>query len=66
MIRSDYYTKDEAAEELGVTPRTLDRWWAERVGPPRTKVGRRALYRKSALVAWVRRNEQEPIRDQAA
>ncbi|MCK7581538.1 MAG: helix-turn-helix domain-containing protein [Chromatiales bacterium] len=65
-IRENYLTKDEAAEELGVTARTLDRWFAERIGPPRTKIGKLVLYRKAALVDWVAKREECPIREQAA
>lgn len=65
-IRAQYLTKDQAAEEIGVTPRTLDRWHAERVGPPRTQLGRKILYRKAALMDWVARREQVCVRDQAA
>ncbi|WP_050750328.1 helix-turn-helix transcriptional regulator [Allochromatium vinosum] len=65
-IRENYLTKDEAAEELGVTARTLDRWFAERIGPPRTKIGKLVLYRKAALVDWVAKREEHPVREQAA
>ncbi len=63
-IKDDYYRKEQAADELGVTTRTLDRWWSERVGPPRTKVGRQVLYRKSAIAQWLIDHESVAIRDQ--
>lgn len=65
-VRDDYLTASQAAEELGVSPRTLGRWWQERIGPPRTKVGRSVLYRRSSLEQWLRKNEAVAIRDQAA
>ena len=52
----------QVAEMLGISPRTLSRWHAMRVGPPRCKLGRRVLYRKSAVDAWVLSNETQPTR----
>jgi hypothetical protein len=52
-LLSDYYTQKEAAAELKVTERTLDRWQRLREGPPITKLGRRILYRRSSLRAWL-------------
>ena len=41
---------DEAAERLGVSPRSLaDRRWRARVGLVTTKIGRRALFRESDI-----------------
>ena len=65
LIHENYLSVEEAAAELGVTPRTLHRWHAERIGPPRTKVGRSPLYRKAALLDWVARREQAPLREHA-
>lgn len=64
-IRDDYLTSDAAAEELGVTVRTLQRWAAERTGPARTRVGRKVLYRRAAVEEWLRRAEEMPVRDRA-
>lgn len=62
-IRDQYYTKAELADELGVTPRTLDRWWAERTGPPRTKLGKTPLYRKEIVAKWALSKEAAAVRD---
>jgi hypothetical protein len=56
-LLSDYFTQEEAATELKVTERTLDRWERLREGPPITRLGRRILYRRSSLQAWLRRRE---------
>ena len=56
-LLSEYFTQEEAASELKVTERTLDRWQRLREGPPITKLGRRILYRRSSLQAWLRRRE---------
>lgn len=50
------------AELLGVSRRTLSRWHAMRVGPPRCKVGQRVLYRQSAIDEWLASNETMPVR----
>jgi len=55
-------TPNEVAETLRVSERTLHRWHALRVGPARCKVGRRVLYRKSAIDAWLTANETKPVR----
>jgi predicted DNA-binding transcriptional regulator AlpA len=52
----------QVAEMLGISPRTLSRWHALRVGPPRCKLGRRVLYRKSAIDDWLLANEIQPTR----
>jgi hypothetical protein len=45
----------ERAVERGY--RTLDRWRRLDEGPPITKLGRRPLYRRSSLQAWLRAQE---------
>ena len=56
-VLSDYFTQKEAAAELKITERTLDRWRRLREGPPITRLGRRILYRRSTLQAWLRGRE---------
>ena len=57
----EYLARDELARQLGKSVRTLDRWHVQRVGPPRTRVGRLILYRKEAVARWLRDNEQERL-----
>jgi excisionase family DNA binding protein len=52
----------DVAALLGVSLRTLNRWHARRVGPPRCKVGRTVLYRAQAVEAWLTQNETQPTR----
>jgi hypothetical protein len=52
-LLSGYFTQEEAATELKVSPRTIDRWRRLDEGPPITKLGRRTLYRRSSLQAWL-------------
>jgi predicted DNA-binding transcriptional regulator AlpA len=63
MTPPDTYMKPtEVASQLGVSLRTLSRWQALRVGPPRAKVGRTVLYRIAAVEAWLSQNESQPLR----
>jgi hypothetical protein len=49
----DFFTKEELAEELQRNPRTLDRWEVLGMGPPRTHVGRKVLYRRASVQKWL-------------
>ena len=51
----------QAAEVLGVSTRTLARWHALRVGPARCKVGRKVIYRPTAIEAWLQAHESAPV-----
>jgi excisionase family DNA binding protein len=43
----------EAAEYIGVTQRTMERWRVTGDGPRFLKIGRHCLYRRGDLNAWV-------------
>ena len=59
QLKSQYLTKEQCARALGVPTRTLNRWHALRKGPPRTRAGRRVLYRMSGITQWLEHNEQK-------
>jgi predicted DNA-binding transcriptional regulator AlpA len=42
-----------ARHQIYITPRTWYRWEAQRVGPPRLRIGRSIVYRVSDLKDWV-------------
>jgi Helix-turn-helix domain len=52
-LLADFLTQGEAAAELRVCERTLDRWRTLGEGPPITKIGRRVYYRRSTLREWL-------------
>jgi hypothetical protein len=58
----DYFTEKQLAHVFDRNTRTLRRWYAERTGPPRIRVGRKILYRKSAVALWLAQNESRPVR----
>ena len=57
-LLSDFLTKQELAAELRRDVRTLDRWHALGLGPPRTCFGRTVLYRRASIEKWLVANEQ--------
>ena len=64
-VLTDFLTKQELAAELGCEMRTLDRWDTLGIGPPRTHVGRRVLYRRASVQKWLAAQE-EPAKRNAA
>ncbi|MBK1668323.1 hypothetical protein CKO28_09780 [Rhodovibrio sodomensis] len=61
-VLAEYFTKAQLAEFLGTSPRTLDRWERQRIGPPRIKVGKLILYRRQAVHDWLAAQESQPVR----
>jgi hypothetical protein len=60
-----YITPERLAALLDVSVRTLNRWHAMRIGPPRVKVGRLVLFDLAKLPEWLRSRETEPVRGAA-
>jgi predicted DNA-binding transcriptional regulator AlpA len=56
-ILSDYLTKRDLAEQLGRSVRTVDRMALNGDGPPPTPIGRTTLYRRDAVLEWLRERE---------
>jgi hypothetical protein len=54
---ADYFGERDFAAAIGRDLRTIRRWDAERIGPPRIRVGRKILYRKSAVIRWLEAHE---------
>jgi excisionase family DNA binding protein len=53
-------TEQELADELKVSRRTLQRWRREGTGPNWIRVGKAPRYRRSAVAAWLDRQQGSP------
>ena len=58
---ANFLRRDELAEALKVSPRTLDRWESLRMGPPRVTVGRTVLYNVDSVADWLLSHEKKPF-----
>jgi len=58
-----YITPRRLARLLGVTERTLARWDARRIGPPRITIGKTVLCDVAKLPDWLAAREAAPIRN---
>jgi hypothetical protein len=58
-LLADFLPKEQAAAELHVCERTLDRWHALGMGPPRAHVGRKVLYRRASVQKWLCAQERQ-------
>jgi helix-turn-helix protein len=61
-LLADYLGEREAARELLQSLRTLRAWRQRGIGPAWTKVGRRVHYSRTALLAWLSKQERQPVR----
>lgn len=52
-----WMSRAELAAELGVCVDTLMRWDRRRYGPKCVKAGRKALYKRSTVLAWLEAQE---------
>ncbi|SKV12250.1 Helix-turn-helix domain [Mycobacteroides abscessus subsp. abscessus] len=57
-----YLTTRELAERCGVSPRTVEGWRNNGLGPTYTRVGHRVMYRETDVTAW---EDSEVARAQA-
>ncbi|MEV6949360.1 helix-turn-helix domain-containing protein [Streptomyces sp. NPDC051172] len=66
MSETAFLNLPKAAEYLGISPNTLYVWRHRRQGPPSFRMGRRVMYRITALDAWVQAQEQADSRSNPA
>jgi ribosome-binding protein aMBF1 (putative translation factor) len=57
-IMAGFLSRTELAEELGKSERTLERWEAQRSGPPITRIGHTPFYKIESVREWLRSREQ--------
>jgi len=61
-ILAGYLEEDELATELKKKRRTLRLWRQKRTGPPWTSCGDTILYARDSVIAWLKSQEQQPVR----
>ena len=59
LVLDGFLRREELAQQLGLSPRTIDRWEALRKGPPRVCVGRTILYKIESVREWLQSNERQ-------
>ncbi len=59
LVLEGFLRREELAQQLGCSPRTIDRWQAMRQGPPRVCIGRTILYNIESVREWLRSQEEE-------
>lgn len=59
----EYFPEMLAAEFLGLSPRTLQRWRVEGVGPRWRKLGRSVRYSKEDLRRWAEEQSRQSTAD---
>jgi hypothetical protein len=57
-LLADWISREQLAGELGIATDTLARWEARQLGPPCTRIGRKVLYRRASVQAWISAQEQ--------
>ena len=57
-LLNEYLNATECAAELGVCPRTLERWRRLSTSPPITRIGKKIMSRREAVRDWLLTREQ--------
>lgn len=59
-VLADWISREDLAAELGLKVDTLRRWDLKRIGPAFTKAGRKVLYSREAVNAWLQSRQINP------
>jgi hypothetical protein len=65
-ILDDHMDEGQCAASLGLAPITLARWRMLDKGPPYATIGRRILYNRASVKAWVAAQELQVERPKQA
>lgn len=65
-LLNDYLTREELAAEFRVSIRTINRWRDQVNGLPFVPIGKRTMYRKTAVAAWLTSRERQLNRRKVA
>jgi hypothetical protein len=61
-ILAGYIPEADLAQQIGKSVRTLEIWRQRREGPAWTKIGKSVFYNTEAVLAWLKSQEQQPVR----
>jgi hypothetical protein len=61
ILAADYLTPAELAAKLHIKENHLAVWKREGFGPPRTRVRQLIVYRRKAVLAWLRSLEENSV-----
>ena len=61
LLLNGYLRREELANQLGVSARTIDRWHTLRCGPPRVSVGRTVLFNIQSVREWLVNQERQAL-----
>ena len=59
LVLEGFLRREQLAQQFGLSPRTIDRWEALRIGPPRVCVGRTVLYQIKSVREWLANQERQ-------
>ena len=57
-LLKDYISRDQLAEKIGKSVKTLVRWELDGKGPPVTRIGRDVLYSIPSFDRWLKAQER--------
>jgi hypothetical protein len=58
-VLANYLSRDQLADELGVTTRTISRWRWNRKGPPAHRIAGRVMFKRADVVVWLEQQREE-------
>jgi hypothetical protein len=61
-LLSDFLTPEELAGEFNLKVTTLKAWRRKGTGPNHTTIGKKILYRRATVIAWISARERSPER----
>jgi hypothetical protein len=64
-ILEGYDTEHDTAKGINKCPRVLQNWRQQGIGPPFIKVGKTVYYERASVIAWLKSQQTEPVRNRA-
>jgi len=62
-LLADYLDRPTLAKKIKKTPKTLERWESQRIGPPVTRLGRKPFYNINSFRSWLKSRETPMVRE---